>query len=863
MSATTDRLGAALADRYGIKRELGQGGMATVFLAHDLRHDRPVALKVLRAELAAVIGAERFLAEIKTTANLQHPHILPLFDSGSADSFLYYVMPYVEGESLRDRLSREKQVPVAEAVRIATEVAGALDYAHRHGVVHRDIKPENILLHGGHALVADFGIALAVSTAGGGTRMTETGMSLGTPHYMSPEQAMGEREITPKADIYALGCVLYEMLLGEPPFTGPTAQAVVAEVLTQKPKSIVARRERVPGHVEDAVFTALEKLPADRFATAAAFAEALARPGAQTHGRTAARGTLRGVRAAWVAVAGISALVVGLLLGRNLLAPTDATPQWRGELLGGPQVALFPVVSRDGQLVAFQAMVDGLSQLAVVKPQSGDWKVLTSDRSRGMVSNYSWSRDDSRIYFDRSLDVPNGVYVVSPLGGDERLVVPDAMAPDVLPDGSLLVARLNADRNLQMFRFWPETGRLDTLPAVGANSPSITFFRAFRDGKEAVFYGRPASQKDSADHLYAMDLSSYRTRKLAPDSSFVSQDLAATPDGRWVVIPWSTGALMRIVAIARDGSDRTRVLATLTSQAYGVDVGPDRSLYFDQYERPAALVRYTPATGRSESQTLPNLVADAATEVLPLPDGRTLVSVLSGGARRVMAVAPGSEATPFLSTGEPSDGPLALVGRDRVALVLGSGADRTVAITSAATGAIVRRIPGLHPYSMAGSPDGRTLYYVESSAVWALPIAGGRARRVRDGDGVAVDPAGKYLVIDVDEASQVRLFRVPLDGSAESEIFVRGDMRIPSGVHLTSNAVGPDGRIVVPAAPRSSWFWPSAILDPRSGRLTVLGPATGFDARGGWAPDGRIVYWSIGLQSKLWRFAPLGARGRQ
>ncbi|MEK6767560.1 MAG: serine/threonine-protein kinase, partial [Gemmatimonadota bacterium] len=223
MTDALARLSTSLADRYVIERELGAGGMATVYLAHDVRHDRKVALKVLRPELSAILGAGRFLAEIKTTANLQHPHILSLFDSGEADGLVFYVMPYVEGESLRDRLTREKQLPVEDAVRISREVAGALDYAHRHGVVHRDIKPENILLHDGSALVADFGIALAVSRSDGGTRMTETGMSLGTPHYMAPEQAMGEREITPKADIYALGCVLYEMLTAEPPFVGATA----------------------------------------------------------------------------------------------------------------------------------------------------------------------------------------------------------------------------------------------------------------------------------------------------------------------------------------------------------------------------------------------------------------------------------------------------------------------------------------------------------------------------------------------------------------------------------------------------------------------------------------------------------------
>ena len=274
MTEALDRLSLALAGRYRIERELGAGGMATVYLAEDLKHGRKVAIKVLRPELAAVIGADRFVREIRTIAALQHPHILGLIDSGEVNGTAYYVMPFVEGESLRDRLNREKQLPIPDAIRIAGEAAAALDYAHRHGVIHRDIKPENILLHDGSALVADFGIALAVSSAGG-SRMTETGMSLGTPHYMSPEQAMGEREITARSDVYALGAMTYEMLLGEPPFSGPTAQAIVAKVLTEAPRPLTPRRHSIPPEVEDAVLTALEKLPADRFGSAAEFAIAL------------------------------------------------------------------------------------------------------------------------------------------------------------------------------------------------------------------------------------------------------------------------------------------------------------------------------------------------------------------------------------------------------------------------------------------------------------------------------------------------------------------------------------------------------------------------------------------------------------
>jgi eukaryotic-like serine/threonine-protein kinase len=271
----TAQLNTALAGRYTIEREIGQGGMATVYLARDARHNRSVALKVLKPDIGAFVGIERFLSEIQVTANLQHPNLLPLFDSGEANGMLFYVMPYVEGETLRARLDREKQLPVEDALHIATAIASALDYAHRRGVIHRDLKPENILMHEGQPLVADFGIALAVSNAGG-KRITETGLSLGTPQYMSPEQATGDRTIDARTDIYSLGAVVYEMLVGEPPHSGSTSQAIIARVLTEKPRSVRASRSSVAVHVEEAVEHALEKLPADRWATAREFSDALA-----------------------------------------------------------------------------------------------------------------------------------------------------------------------------------------------------------------------------------------------------------------------------------------------------------------------------------------------------------------------------------------------------------------------------------------------------------------------------------------------------------------------------------------------------------------------------------------------------------
>jgi serine/threonine protein kinase/Tol biopolymer transport system component len=486
------RLAAALADRYRIERELGAGGMATVYLAEDLKHDRKVAVKVLRPELAAAIGAERFLAEIRTTANLQHPHILPLFDSGTADSFLFYVMPFVDGESLRDRLSRETQLPVNDAVRIASEVAGALDYAHRHGVIHRDIKPENILLHDGRALVADFGIALAASRAGG-SRMTETGMSLGTPHYMSPEQAMGERKLTPRSDIFALGAVTYEMLAGDPPFSGTSAQAIVARMLAESPPPLRTPRPSVPPALEAAVMKALERVPADRFATAADFASALTgghlspvrspaspltrlSPRIWSMAAIAAAGLLGlgalGHRFASRSPGGLGVVRATLELGdsvsvrpiansRLAIAPSgrriafigsegDDAALWVRDLdqpvarrLPDTRGAFAPFFSPDGQSIGFFTGVSPTS-IKVVPAAGGPVRTVVRDVASGFGADWA---DDGRIYFSH---VSRGLARVSADGGAVTVLTrPDSATgfkehdyPDVLPGSGHAVVLL-------------------------------------------------------------------------------------------------------------------------------------------------------------------------------------------------------------------------------------------------------------------------------------------------------------------------------------------------------------------------------------------------------------------------------------
>ena len=458
--------------------------MATVYLAYDLKHDRKVALKVLKPELAAVIGAERFLAEIKTTANLQHPHILALFDSGQVDGTVFYVMPFVDGESLRDRIAREKQLPIEDAVRICREVGDALQYAHGHGVIHRDIKPENILLQGGHALVADFGIALAASKTGG-TRMTETGMSLGTPTYMSPEQAMGERTLDARTDIYALGCVLYEMLTGDPPFTGSTAQAIVGKVLTEKPAGIRARRDRVPAAVEHAVLTALEKLPADRFASAAEFNHALTSE--YSPSRTMATGPSPSAQRQTPQTLALSALSLVLAAAaawgwfrspaidqkllqldatftriadndRPALSP-DGTHLVYGEqdgttllmrdladtaavVLGGADDYWTPFFSPDGKSVGYLTGFPGA--LKVLTLDGGQVRTVVPTRTYG--NGAAWA-DDGWIYFNGGERYGSQLMRVRAEGGEPEVVaVPDSARnertyfyPQALPGGRRLL----------------------------------------------------------------------------------------------------------------------------------------------------------------------------------------------------------------------------------------------------------------------------------------------------------------------------------------------------------------------------------------------------------------------------------------
>ncbi|NNF14587.1 MAG: serine/threonine-protein kinase [Gemmatimonadetes bacterium] len=591
------RLNAALEGRYRIEAELGEGGMATVYLADDLRHERKVAVKVLKPELSAVVGAERFLAEIKTTANLQHPHILPLFDSGEADGFVYYVMPYIEGETLRERIERDKQLPVDEAVRIATAVANALHTAHRAGVVHRDIKPGNILMSNGEPLVADFGIALAVGTAGG-SRLTETGLSVGTPFYMSPEQATGDQAIGAASDIYALAAVLYELLVGEPPYVGNTAQAVLGKILQGDTVSATTIRKTVPANVDAALRKALEKLPADRFTDAQDFAKALSDP-AFRHGTVAA--SIAGSPGPWKAVAlgsGAVALFALLALGWSTASRPDAPDR---------PIERFEMPFRSDQapvafgVVQFALSADG-SALAYLGPPSDApvpqvW-VRRWDDPEAVPVRGAAGPTEMAISGDGSLvAVSIGAQIrVFPVGGGPEVDLGPGNFPWFGPDGMIYYSL-----GTGIARAPATGGAVDTIIA----NDSLTGGQGIRDilpSGKALNWGVRAS--DGLDWIYLTDIESGTNEPLVQglepryvDSGhllFLSEGvLMAAPfdegageltgpavpliedvagyeialDGKLVYSRGGVGSLQELVWVDRDGD------VTPVEQGWSVDTG--------------------------------------------------------------------------------------------------------------------------------------------------------------------------------------------------------------------------------------------------------------------------------------------------
>ncbi|MDP2956161.1 MAG: protein kinase [Longimicrobiales bacterium] len=574
---------AALEGRYTTERKLGEGGMATVYLAEDLKHHRKVAIKVLRPELSVIVGAERFLAEIRTTASLQHPHILPLFDSGEADKLLFYVMPHVEGESLREKLEREHQLPVEEAVRIATNVAEALDYAHARGVIHRDIKPANILLQAGKPVIADFGIALAVSTLGGG-RLTETGLSLGTPHYMSPEQATGDLGVGAATDIWALGCVLYEMLVGEPPYTGSTPQAVLGKIFLAEPASATAARKSVPAHVDATIRKALEKVPADRFTSASEFARALADAGFR-HGVEESAVAGAATQGLWKRLSmGFAATTVLAVVGLVWAVADSPRPEPRA-------LARFDVTPEEDQRLAsgfgvdFALSADG-SRIVYVGPAPGGGTQL----------------------WQRALQDLEAVPVLS---------TENAVAPALSPDGlSVAFQAPGAIRTISLRGGPPVTvaaGRFSPSSAWG--SDGMIYF-----GRENIIYRVPAAGGEPEAVTAPTEGSSHRF----PDP---------LPDGRGLLLTVARGApaQSRIAVVGPEGGEVREILtgtmARYAATGHVVYATADGTLMAAPFD-----VRRLEVTGPSVALVEGVLVKSGSASQFALSESGTLLYRTGAGA---------------------------------------------------------------------------------------------------------------------------------------------------------------------------------------------------------------------------------------
>lgn len=654
-----DRLNAALEGRYSVGDKIGEGGMATVYLADDLRHERKVALKVLKPELAAVVGSDRFLGEIKTTANLQHPHILPLFDSGEADGLVFFVMPYVEGETLRDRLDREKQLPVDEAVSMASAVASALDYAHRHGVIHRDIKPGNIMLQDGQPVVGDFGIALAAGAASG-ARLTETGLSVGTPYYMSPEQATGDQEVGPSSDIYALGAVLFELLAGDPPYVGSTAQAVLGQIIQGKPVSVTEARRAVPANVESAIRKALEKLPADRFATAQGFAGALKDPGfrygAEEQSVAAATKRSRWVVGATALAAALAGIAMGwgmaggsaetMLVIRERIAPI-------GEGMARP-VGTYAALAPDGSSMVYAMEVEeGRGWQLWIKPRGvADATPLSGTE---MAQNAVYSPDSEWIAFvsegelkKRNLRDGSVITLASGTGGGEVAVAWQ-------DDGTILYEPAGGDPSLVRI---PETGGgpVDTV-ATYEGYEQLAFAGPL-PGSKGVLVTRCRAGCGADMELGILDLESGETVDLFEEVMrgwYVPTGhlIYVRPDGSVLAAPFDLDAL----EVTRAGTPLFEGVAAVVSSPQ-IAVGLDGTvLYMEgQADRWAGDVVWVDREGRV-TPVADDLTDRAFLNIALSPDDRRIALSIGG-------MEGGQAAPPQLWVKELPDGPLTRLTTD-------------------------------------------------------------------------------------------------------------------------------------------------------------------------------------------------------
>jgi serine/threonine-protein kinase len=866
-----DRLRTALADRYAIEHEIGRGGMATVYLAEDLKHRRKVAVKLLHPEVGAALGAERFLREIEVAARLAHPHILPLHDSGHADGFLYYVMPFVEGESLRQRLDREKQLPLDEALHIAEEVADALSYAHSRGIVHRDIKPENILLESGHAMVTDFGIAAAMSDADA-QRLTETGIALGTPAYMSPEQAAGARDLDGRSDLYSLGCVLYEMLAGSPPFAGPTTESIVRQHLTVDPPPVTTLRPAVPAHIAGTLERALAKTPADRFSPAAQFAEALKQPATEVRAPQSSR-TRVALAASLVVVA---VLVATVVWQQTRTAPGPVTPATASQItfLG---TVIEATLAPDGEFIAFVSRdADGTERLLVQEIGGGEPLEI---HAHSFLCCVQWSPDATQLLFRAGTRTAGRTLVLPRLGGGTPRELNSEIITAWSPDGA------------QILSWWPQTERLlltdvptgDTTSSIPLEMPHVWVYGADWSRTDQLL--AVVTQSEATSTLWTIPLGTRQPLRVLDDTTLIMSP-RWSPATRAVYYLRSAQPQSfdlwkaRLSSRGATRGDPVRLLTGLpvgfrheAIPALSISDDGTRLLYLRQAGYSNLWLLDVRGTGGARTLERRAVTSGTAVRWNPRlsPDGREVayveasagrsnvfVTAIAGGERRQItfhteetwspAWAPDGERIAY-GTGTRGTHKVWIVGRD-------GGTPRVVATSQFDSGnrlawapspTIVYQVPddqnyhlldpetaqetpllkdGLHGwlYDPRPSPDGRhvAVWWNRTDSlpdgIWLVATSDGSRRFVREG----LHPIGWHR-------SGEALFAMPTDpgGAPASEIYLvsvpdgRAELYVTLPFRAQSRGldISPDGlRIVAAVEETQADAWMVENFDPEEGR---------------------------------------------
>lgn len=794
-------------------------------------------------------------------------------------------MELVEGQTLAERIYRSP-IGIEEALHLAKQLGDALEYAHERGIVHRDLKPDNLKVRDDGTLkVLDFGIAKALADDPPNTNVlssptltseaTRAGIILGTPAYMSPEQARG-KQVDRRADIWSFGCVLFQMLSGKVPFAEETVTDTLSAVLTKEPDWLrlpsttpLRFRQLLRRCLQKDVKKRLQSVGDARIEIEECIASQDAtetesvgfNPLRASSGEPARRSIPNRLLAISLAVVGLLALAGAV--GWSLRSAASRSSSWNGTIISGSSVAFGPRISPDGHTLAFQAMVGNLTQVAVVNPGSGTWSLLTHAANRGFVNEISWAHDGSKLYFDRVVATPKGIYSVPALGGAERLVLENAGTPEALPDGSLIIARNDVGSRLRICHYWPDSQRLEPLPGWVTLDTTIAL-RVFPDGQELVFFGG-ANRPESPDYLYAMDIVTGNSRR--PAAGLKVQrlgegfPLAPTADRQAVVIDIPSGDLHRLVAVPRSGTGKVQDVATFTAPPWYLDFDKDGTLYVDQVNRPHEVLQISAKSGTPDILIhSDNLRLDASPYLDPLQitDGRILFDTRISGHGQLLLGKPGGDLFPLLETKEEISSVAATLPHDLVAFVLGTGEDKTIAVAAADQGRLIRRLretKGQNIVALAASTDGNTLYYSSDRMIWAIPASGGTPQRIAEGDGVAVDPKGKELIIKRDENSGGHLFLVPISGGPSRPIPIFGDWAL-APMPIGQSAVDNDGKILIPVSPQDSWFYRLAILNPATGHVSSIPLTyTGDAINGNWAKDGRVLAVGLPLKSHVWRFS--------